>query len=253
VHAISRKRICLASVLGFKPYIAKENCAPGSSEIPILTMTVMTVLKPAVEVVEGPYDLKGLQAPTLSGFLLRCFVWITETPLQSMLHRHVARQSNVPQVSGSHAQRGFAERAHALPDRFGLCIQVLSELQLPEAPLYQPAWPLMEPDYAISYTHLQDDTAAAAKAEAAVQSMGAASLSSGEPTPTFRHVTARDYHEAYQSGTRTYMQCIHDSDRALVRCWWETRLGVSPLCAPAAQATGTWQCCSSLPHNSLHS
>ena len=75
---------------------------------------------------------------------------------------------------------------------------MLTELQLPEVPLYQPAWPLMEPRLALSYVTLDGETPSV-RAETAMQALGPPEPPS-QPASTFRHSTSRDYHQAYQSG-----------------------------------------------------
>ncbi|KAK9841850.1 hypothetical protein WJX81_007196 [Elliptochloris bilobata] len=75
------------------------------------------LLPPAEEVSEGPYDLRALRAPRLTGRALQWVTWLLDsTPLAGPLWARSMRDSGIPQA--------------------------IREQNLPEAPTFQPLWPL---------------------------------------------------------------------------------------------------------------
>ncbi|KAK9813908.1 hypothetical protein WJX73_004387 [Symbiochloris irregularis] len=72
-------------------------------------------LRPAEEVVEGPYDLQPLVAPVMTGWPARAFVRILESPLGSLVLPKLKSKSGFPQV--------------------------LQDIHLPDSPAFSATWP----------------------------------------------------------------------------------------------------------------
>lgn len=57
------------------------------------------MLPRAEDVTDGPYELRLLKAPALSGLGLGLFAWLIESRLGSLIYPIIAKQSGVTQVS----------------------------------------------------------------------------------------------------------------------------------------------------------
>jgi hypothetical protein len=72
------------------------------------------LLPPAHEVHDGPYELRSLQAPVLSGWSYAAFIRLSESAAFALVLPKLLRDSGLPQASGAIGARAAARRLHAL-------------------------------------------------------------------------------------------------------------------------------------------
>nr|ARQ20723.1 lipid body protein [Lobosphaera incisa] len=135
-------------------------------------------LPPAEQVTEGPYELKPVRAPILTGWPLRVFIWMAETPLFAPIRSKLMRDSGMPQV--------------------------LSDIDIPEHPTFYPYLPTTSFKVADSEQNIQDLNPSE-RADAASHAVpGFRVLRSGLDEPFHsRRWSIADFHQAYMSGDVT--------------------------------------------------
>nr|XP_048337342.1 fatty acid amide hydrolase isoform X2 [Ziziphus jujuba var. spinosa] len=125
------------------------------------------------------YQQEDFQAPHLTGFVFKLFVWIIETPLIGPLI-----------VSFVKKQNKFDE--------------LLQNTDIPEAPMFRPEFPPQEPEPGV--VMLDEEGKPEERVELALKSLpqyDPASCWNGDSSPSFRYWKIRDYAYAYRSGRAT--------------------------------------------------
>ncbi|XP_048337344.2 fatty acid amide hydrolase [Ziziphus jujuba] len=125
------------------------------------------------------YQQEDIQAPHLTGFVFKLFVWIIETPLIGPLI-----------VSFLKKQNKFDE--------------LMQNTDIPEAPMFRPEFPPQEPEPGV--VMLDEEGKPEERVELALKSLpqyDPASCWNGDSSPSFRYWKIRDYAYAYRSGHAT--------------------------------------------------
>ncbi|XP_060667401.1 fatty acid amide hydrolase isoform X4 [Ziziphus jujuba] len=125
------------------------------------------------------YQQEDFQAPHLTGFVFKLFVWIIETPLIGPLI-----------VSFVKKQNKFDE--------------LLQNTDIPEAPMFRPEFPPQEPEPGV--VMLDEEGKPEERVELALKSLpqyDPASCWNGDSSSSFRYWKIRDYAYAYRSGRAT--------------------------------------------------
>lgn len=132
-------------------------------------MSRSTVLAPAEEIEDEPYNLRTLKTPTLRGIPLTLFALLLETPLSSLIQTPLKRKSGIPQV--------------------------LTEIKLPEKPNFNPT-PFFQPEQGINEVEIQH--------QSNFQNLNEVfELLPETPRPVNRPPRIRDYHQSYLSKHKT--------------------------------------------------
>ncbi|XP_015692251.1 fatty acid amide hydrolase isoform X2 [Oryza brachyantha] len=120
------------------------------------------------------YESPSLQAPHLSGFSLRAFVWLMESPILGRLLTSILKsQNNITRM--------------------------LQDTVIPERPMYRPEYPPQEAEHGVVV--LGDDTDPVVRVERALQLLPPHTFN---PSPLpFLYWRIRDFAHAYRSGITT--------------------------------------------------
>ncbi|KAK9810013.1 hypothetical protein WJX72_003338 [[Myrmecia] bisecta] len=138
-------------------------------------------LPPAEQVTEGPYDLRPVRAPILTGLPLRLFIWFAETSFFGPILDKLMRDSGLPQV--------------------------LSDIDMPEHPTFYPLLSTRDLKAGPHEQDIQDKTPSQRTDAASTAIPGFRVIRSGlDDTFHTRRWSTADYHQAYSSGEVTPAQ-----------------------------------------------
>ncbi|XP_058081936.1 fatty acid amide hydrolase [Magnolia sinica] len=132
-----------------------------------------------VDISAVKYQPEVIQAPHLTGYALKLFVWLIETPFIG------------------HLILSFLKRQNKIPE-------MLQNTVIPELPMYRPEFPPQEPEPGVIV--IGEDTKPAVRVESAIECLPPYDperhLSSNSPG-SFLYWTIRDYAHAYRSKSVT--------------------------------------------------
>ncbi|XP_038975380.1 LOW QUALITY PROTEIN: fatty acid amide hydrolase [Phoenix dactylifera] len=131
-----------------------------------------------VDVSAVKYRPQQIQAPHLTGFTLRLFVWLLETPLLgSLITSFLKRQNGITEM--------------------------LQNTVIPERPMFRPEFPPQEPELGVVLVDENRDPVA--RLETATECLAPYDLSQhwSSDSPPFLYWTIRDYAHAYRSKITT--------------------------------------------------
>eukprot|EP00803_Ostreobium_quekettii_P000488 evm.model.scf_3152.2 EVM.evm.TU.scf_3152.2 scf_3152:9825-15920(+) len=147
-------------------------------------MPSKTLLPPAKDVEEGPYDLKTLDAPVMRGVKLKLFVTLAvESPLFALVKRALFKKSGLPQV--------------------------LNDVDIPELPKFFPEPLFPQGEYQATPT-LAPTSTPKEKLNFALKSVTSDFFTPSGPLATTPRPTVRDYHKAYKEGLSTPTQVANN-------------------------------------------
>ncbi|XP_044329870.1 fatty acid amide hydrolase isoform X1 [Triticum aestivum] len=164
-----------------------------------------------VDVAAVRYKPAELQAPHLTGFPLRAFVWLLESPLLGPLVTSILKkQNNMTQVRPSLPPKFsfFTRRFRRAHRGFRSCSgaeQMLQHTVIPERPMFYPEYPPQEPERGV--VTLGDDRDPVDRVEEALSCLApydpSGRFTSADEKNPFLYWKIRDFAYAYRSGITT--------------------------------------------------
>ncbi|KAF3435859.1 hypothetical protein FNV43_RR22951 [Rhamnella rubrinervis] len=132
-----------------------------------------------VDISTVKYEQEEIQAPHLTGFVFKFFVWIAEMPLIGPLIVSVLKKQNK-------------------------MVELLQNTEIPETPMFKPEFPPQEPEPGVVI--LNEDGKPEDRVELALKCLplyDPASCWNGDSIPSFRYWKIRDYAYVYRSKRTT--------------------------------------------------